>query len=710
MKKHFAILLAATVTLASVPSLNVFADETVPQETSEVREIIEEDKTAFSIEDNAEIPEEESKEIIAPSEEIFGTKEEVSEISELGLINGANNPANNPGEYEYFYAENSDGTLTINWVEGPETGNISIPGYINNKQVTVIGKSAFCGFRQHTGTLTIPEGIRVIEETAFEGCRNFTGDLRIPDSVVEIGKSAFEGCHGFDGNLTLGNNLTKIGDNAFHECVYLSGDLKIPDKVTSIGNKAFWGCFSFNGELTLPDNISFIGERAFCACEELTGSLILPDSLQYIGDYAFAGCDVTGDLNIPNGISYIGEGAFDGLNMMTGKLTLPDDLNQIKDYTFLDNGFTGGLVIPDGVTSIGRGAFYNSGNNGRFTSLEIPSSVTSIGDVAFKGNHKITSIKNDSAVTIPAEDILANENEYFVSSSGQTVGYNDVIEKGSYTKKISVPVTGVTLSPSSIAMYEKETATLVALVTPSDATNKDISWISNNEQVAIVDSSGVVTGISSGTAAITVKTADGGMTATCNVTVMNPSPSATTIQSVSNTEKGIKVIWKKIDGVNGYYLYRSDNGGKYAKIATVTGGSYADNKATKNGTKYSYKVYAYKTINNRSYNSIASPEKTYYRLSQSKVKSVKSIDKKALKVTWNKNSKGSGYQIQYSTNKNFKSAKTVTVTSANTASKKITGLKKGKTYYVRIRPYKKVKTTKHYGAWNNYSVGVKVKK
>ena len=224
------------------------------------------------------------------------------------------------------------------------------------------------------------------------------------------------------------------------------------------------------------------------------------------------------------------------------------------------------------------------------------------------------------------------------------------------------------------------------MITPSDATNKDMSWISNDEQVAVVDSSGVVTGVSSGTATITVKTADGGRTATCNVTVIDPDPSATTIQSVSNTEKGIKVTWKKIDGVNGYYVYRNENGGEYARIATVTGASYADNRATKNGTKYSYKVYAYRTINNRSYNSIASPAKTYYRLSQSKVKSVKNSDKASLRVTWSKNSKGGGYQIQYSTNKSFKSAKTVTVTSANTASKKITGLKKGKTYYVRMRP------------------------
>lgn len=70
---------------------------------------------------------------------------------------------------------------------------------------------------------------------------------------------------------------------------------------------------------------------------------------------------------------------------------------------------------------------------------------------------------------------------------------------------------------------------------------------------------------------------------------------------------------------------------------------------------------------------------------------------KAITVKWKKQSakmataRISGYQIQYSTNKNFKNAKMETVTGYNSTSKKLTELKAKKTYYVRVRTYRTVK-------------------
>lgn len=85
-----------------------------------------------------------------------------------------------------------------------------------------------------------------------------------------------------------------------------------------------------------------------------------------------------------------------------------------------------------------------------------------------------------------------------------------------------VPVTGVSLNKSSISIYNKATQTLTATVSPSNATNKSVSWKSSNTAVATVSSSGVVTGVKPGTATITVTTADGSKTAKCTVTVAYP--------------------------------------------------------------------------------------------------------------------------------------------------------------------------------------------
>lgn len=83
----------------------------------------------------------------------------------------------------------------------------------------------------------------------------------------------------------------------------------------------------------------------------------------------------------------------------------------------------------------------------------------------------------------------------------------------------NVPATGVGVAPSSLTLEEGETATLVATVTPSTATNKAVAWSSSAEGVATVSDEGVVTAVAAGTATITATTESGSFTDTCSVTV-----------------------------------------------------------------------------------------------------------------------------------------------------------------------------------------------
>ena len=75
---------------------------------------------------------------------------------------------------------------------------------------------------------------------------------------------------------------------------------------------------------------------------------------------------------------------------------------------------------------------------------------------------------------------------------------------------------------------------------------------------------------------------------------------------------------------------------------------------------------------------------------------------KGFTAYWNKNTtQTSGYQLQYSTNKDFKSGnKNVKISNNNTTSKKITKLTGNKTYYVRIRTYKVVNNKTYYSSWS----------
>ena len=85
-----------------------------------------------------------------------------------------------------------------------------------------------------------------------------------------------------------------------------------------------------------------------------------------------------------------------------------------------------------------------------------------------------------------------------------------------------VGVSGITLNKTALNLTIGASESLVATISPSNATNKDVEWTSSNTNVATVDTTGKVTGVSAGSATITVKTKDGAKVATCNVTVKNP--------------------------------------------------------------------------------------------------------------------------------------------------------------------------------------------
>ncbi len=120
---------------------------------------------------------------------------------------------------------------------------------------------------------------------------------------------------------------------------------------------------------------------------------------------------------------------------------------------------------------------------------------------------------------------MAEENLTAMRSATLTVTAGEKTENVTVSQDVRVLVTGVTLDKVTALTEVEATITLVATVTPSSATNRNVSWKSLSPAIASVNSSGEVTGVAEGIADIVVTTVDGGMTDTCTVTVL-PTPEA----------------------------------------------------------------------------------------------------------------------------------------------------------------------------------------
>lgn len=108
-----------------------------------------------------------------------------------------------------------------------------------------------------------------------------------------------------------------------------------------------------------------------------------------------------------------------------------------------------------------------------------------------------------------------------------------------------IEVTGVTVAPTSATLKINGKQQLTATIAPANATDKAVTWKSDNTSVATVSESGLVKGIAQGTATITVTTHDGNKTATANITVTNETEESkdfTLVTSADELQSGDEMI------------------------------------------------------------------------------------------------------------------------------------------------------------------------
>ncbi len=139
-----------------------------------------------------------------------------------------------------------------------------------------------------------------------------------------------------------------------------------------------------------------------------------------------------------------------------------------------------------------------------------------------------------------------------------------------------IPVTGVSVGPAETEVYVGSTVTLIATITPANATNQNVTWSSADSSIASVDKNGVVTGIAVGSTTVTVTTEDGGYTASCVVNVVKSDVVSVTGVSLDKNTASLKVgesltlsaTVKPSDATNKNITWSTSN----SKIVTVSNG------------------------------------------------------------------------------------------------------------------------------------------
>ena len=170
------------------------------------------------------------------------------------------------------------------------------------------------------------------------------------------------------------------------------------------------------------------------------------------------------------------------------------------------NGSAGGIT-----SNSSTGVQYGTGSN-------------STGGIVFDGKdgtvYGTVELKED--LTIGKGESLTIPDGASLNTNGKlTVDGGTLTQNGTVTGDIIYKVTGVSLNKNTTTIKVGGTETLTATVEPANATNKAVTWSSDNISVATVDANGLVTAVAEGSATITVTTEDGSKTATCTVIVTN---------------------------------------------------------------------------------------------------------------------------------------------------------------------------------------------
>ena len=436
------------------------------------------------------------------------------------------------------------------------------------------------------------------------------------------------------------------GEISITSCNKNVTSVTIPEKivgypVTKIEYEAFDECTKLKS-VSLNKGLKEIAIYAFRNCTSLT-SISFPSTLVEIGSYTFQDCTSLSSVNLGN-LQKIGYGAFSGCKILTS-INIPASVKSIDGYAFGETGLTQ-VVVPNTVIDFGSSVF--SGCK-KLTNAEINVNTTLLNDRTFYDCTSLVNVK------------LNDKIEYieFSTFSGCT-----------NLKEVTMPA-----NLRYLKWYTFENCpNLIKVVFPERTTfaNADRVFDENhnpNLKLYVIRGSAAEELAINHGIAFEYYQID---ISKCSISGINNK--VYTGKKIKQTALEIKFLDKNLTQGTDYTIsYSSNKNVGKAKVIINGIGKYKGSLT---------KIFTIK------------PKGT----------SLKKLTtgKKQIKITWKtQKSQTTGYEIQYSTNKKFKSGnKTIKIKNNKTTSKTVKKLKVKKKYYVRIRTYMKVNGETYYSGWS----------
>ncbi|MCR9014611.1 LamG-like jellyroll fold domain-containing protein [Aquiflexum gelatinilyticum] len=298
------------------------------------------------------------------------------------------------------------------------------------------------------------------------------------------------------------------------------------------------------------------------------------------GDFTVVLGGITNSMLLPYSshtlrIEYIGEKDNPEANLLIKydmglELEIPiiNSLLKVDGFTLINNENNVDLVeLADG-SQVQLGQI-----NGLELNLKAISNPTSVGSVFLSLTGPVTlsrfddeapySLLGDEGISLPLGDYSIVATPY-TGAGGTGIAGKPLSIQFSIVDDVipNIPVTGISISPTNPSIEVGGTLQLVSTISPTNATNQNIIWISSNENVATVNSTGLVIGISVGDAIISAMSEDGDYTSSASVSVID-----------THSDLNLVGHWKMEEN-GGNILFDHSGNENNATVVNITGISW----------------------------------------------------------------------------------------------------------------------------------------